>query len=256
MAGQVRFFDAVDPFNLADWEVQNGPSPSRTKQRAQCLSKHGNELMHTQFGTQDSGTIVYKAKKATGFLTVPNVGLVSSGWHIDSWTVTYAQKGYVSLSLNVHKHIDGTVDANCRQYAPTFKVPAVLVGCPTSIPAATGTGTVFALTSNAVVGVRGIVLSMALNHVDEDAANGAHFASDNYDGSETIQVDFCGDVDPETDYTLNSDWTDDNFAKSQGNTVATTSSLTASHHVANVDGTGTTDYDDEDDEDDDDDDAS
>ena len=85
----------------------------------------------------------------------------------------------------------------------------------------------------------------------KDAANGAHFASDNYDGSETIQVDFCGDVDPETDYTLNSDWTDDTFAKNQGNTVATTSSLTASHHVANVEGTGTTDYDDEDDDDDD-----
>ena len=62
MAGQGRFFDAVDPFNLADWEVQNGPSPSRTKQRAQCLDKNGDELMHTQFGTQDSGTIVYKAR--------------------------------------------------------------------------------------------------------------------------------------------------------------------------------------------------
>ena len=105
----------------------------------------------------------------------------------------------------------------------------------------------FELTSNAVVGVRGIVLSMALNHVDEDAANGAHFASDNYDGSETIQVDFCGDVDPAEDYALDESWTDDNLAKNQGNTIATTTSLTATHHVENVEDTGTTDYDDEND---------
>jgi len=238
MAGQVKFFDAQDPFSLTDWEPQNGPSPSRTKERAACLTKDGDELMHTQFGTKDSGSIVYKAKVSTGYLTVPNVGTVSNGWHIDSWQVSYTQKDYITLTLNVHKHIDGNVDANCRTYAPSFKVPAVLVGCPTTIPASTGTGNVFALTQNAVVGVRGVTLSMSVNHVDEDAANGSHFASDNYDGSETMQIDFCGDVDPSTDYTLDENWTDDTFAKSQGNTVATTTSLTASHHVTHVVSTG------------------
>lgn len=240
MSGKVKFFDATDPFGLADWEVQGGPNPNRTKQRAGALNKHGNEFAHAQFGTQDSGSVTYIAKKFTGFLTVPNVGHIANGWHIDSWTVTYNQKGYPSLSINCHKHISGTVDANCREYAPSFKVPARAIGIPTVIHASTGEGVVFGLAEGAVVGIRGMTLSMSLGgHVDEDDNEGNHFASDNYDGQESISVEFTGDVDPAADFTLDGDWTDDNLSRGGGNTVVSTTSLTATHHIAHVDGTGT-----------------
>lgn len=232
MPGSVKFFDPVDPFSLADWEVQTGPNPNRTKQRASALKKDGDELAHAQHGTSESCTFTYVAKKFTGFLTVPGVGTIASGYHIDNWTVTYSQRGFPALSVSAHKHIDGTLDADCRVYEPTFKVPARTIGIPTEIPAVTGDDPVFALDAEAVVGIRGMTLAMSLNHVDEDDNAGNHLAGDNYDGSETITVDFTGDVVPADDYELAEGWTDDTLGKSQGNTQATTTSLTATHHVA------------------------
>lgn len=234
MAGQVKFFVADDPFNLTDWEVQNGPNPNRTKTRAGALTKDGDEFHHAQCGANDAGTITYTAKKFTGFLTVPAAGAVADGWHIDSGSVTYNQKGFPTLTLNVHKHVDGNEDANCRTYVPSFKVPAVAIGIPTSIPLATAQGQVtdvFKLSTSAVVGIRGMSLAWGCNHVDEDDNKGDHFAGDNYDGNETLNVEFTGEVDPEEDYTLHADWTDDNLARNGGNTVASTTSLTATHHI-------------------------
>lgn len=235
--GSVKFFDTTDPFGLADWEVQTGPNPNLTKQRASALNRFGNEFARAQYGAQEACSFTYVAKKFTGTLTVPNVGLVSGGYHLDNWSVSYSQTGYPTLTLSCHRHIDGTEDSNCRQYAPTFSVPARAIGVPTSISGKTE-GTVFALADSATVGIRSMTLSVALNHVDEMDNEGGHLAGDNYDGSETISVDFTGDIDS-SDYTLHAEWTDDSLNKSNGNTTATTSSLTASHHVAHVEGTGT-----------------
>lgn len=233
MAGTVKFFDTTDPFSLADWEIQTGPNPNRTKQRAQALTKDGDEFAHAQYGTADSGTFTYVAKKFTGFLAVPAVGTVTGGYHIDNWTVAYTQTGFPTLSINAHKHVDGAADANCRVYNPSFKVPARSIGVPSVIPAADDEADpIFELDSGAVVGMRGLSLALSVNHVDEMDASGGHLAGDNYDGTETLSAEFTGDVDPSTDYDLDSAWTDDSFSKSNGNTQATTTSLTATHHVA------------------------
>ena len=48
MAGSVKFFDCTDPFSLADWEVQQGPNPTLTKQRASALNKEGDEFRKKQ----------------------------------------------------------------------------------------------------------------------------------------------------------------------------------------------------------------
>jgi len=238
MAGSVKFFDATDGLSLTstDWEIQNGPNPTFTKQRAQALTKDGDEFARRQYGGQYSGTFSYVAKKATGTLTVPNVGAVVAGWHIDNWTVTYTQNGYPTLAISAHKHdtaLGGVLDSNCRTYAPSFKVPACF-GVPTSIEGVTANTKVFELKSAAVVGMRGLSLGMSVNHVDEPGKDGEHFAGDNYDGTETLTAEFTGDLDLSADVTLHADWTDDSLAKNGGNTVATTSSLNATHHVVHV----------------------
>lgn len=235
MAGTVKFFDPSDPLSLTDWEIQKGGNPSLVKQRAQALDKNGDEFRRQQYGGQTSVTLDYICKKVSGYADVPEVGSVVGGWHVDSWTVTYTQQNWPTLSVSCHKHDTskgGVVDADCRTYAPSFKIP-VAWGVPTELPKATS-GNVFELSSGAVVTTRGMTLSMQVNHVDEADNAGEHFAGDNYDGSETLNVDFTGDVDPATDYTLDSDWTDDTFSKDQGNTQATTSSLSASHHVGHT----------------------
>lgn len=231
--GTVKFFDCEDPFSLADWEVQNGPSPALTNQRAQALNKNGNEFAHKQYGGQFAGTLNYTCKKVSGFAAVPYVGTVANGWHIDNWAVTYSQTGFPVLAITCHKHDTsrgGVLDSNCRTYAPTFKVPACF-GVPTVIPKL-DEGNVFELDDEAVITVRGMTLSMSLNHVDEPGKDGEHFAGNNYDGSETIGVEFTGEATTD-DFTIDSDWTDDTFAPSNGgNTVATTASLSISHHVS------------------------
>ena len=233
MAGTVKFFDTTDPFNLADWEVQTGPNPNRTKQRAQALTKDGDEFARAQFGTSESGTLTYVAKKFTGFMTMPPAGLVANGWHLDNWTVRYNQRGFPTLSVNAHKHIDGAADADCRLYYASFKVPARSIGVPSAIPSVDSEADpVFELDSEATIGLRDLSLALACNHVDESNGDGGHLAGDNYDGTETLTVDFTGEVDPSADFALNDAWTDDSLNRSQGNTQATTQSLTATHHVA------------------------
>ena len=239
MAGKVEFFNPTDPFGLEDWEVQKGPNPSLEKQRASALDRNGDEFAHVQFGAKMSGTCEYVAKKFTGTLAVPPAGLIKDGWHVDSATVSYTLNGYPTLSISCHKHVDGTADANCREYAPTFSVPARAIGAPTTLPDASGSGSVFGLSTSAKIGVRSMTLSWTCNHVDEDANDGGHFASDNYDGSETLSVDFTGNADPSTDWTLDDDWTDDTVAHGGGNTEASTTSLSASHHIAHTSDTGT-----------------
>ena len=237
MAGSVKFFDDSDPFSLSDWEVQNGPSPSLTKQRASALAKDGDEFRHKQYGGQYAATLNYICKLASGYATVPAVGTVTGGWHIDSWTVTYTQNSWPTLAITCHKHdtsLGGVVDSGCRTYAPSVQIP-VCFGVPTELPnVGTDAGNAFELDASADVTTRGMTISMSVNHVDEPGKDGEHFASDNYDGVETLNVEFTGDVDPATDYDLDSAWTDDTFGKSQSNTTATTSTLTATHHVAHV----------------------
>ena len=237
MAGSVKFFDCSDPFSLSDWEVQNGPNPTLTKQRASALNKEGDEFRRKQYGGQYAGTLNYICKKASGFADVPVIGYIANGWHIDNWTVTYTQNNWPTLVINCHKHDTtqgGVLDSACRTYAPSFKVP-VCFGVPTEIPkVGDNAGNVFALAVGAVVTTRGMTLSMSVNHVDEPDEAGEHFAGNNYDGSETVGVEFTGEVEA-SDFTVDSDWTDDTFAPSNGgNTVATTASLSLSHHVAHV----------------------
>ncbi len=229
--GTVKFFSTNDPFGLTDWEVQNGPNPTYSLQRAQALKADGDELAYQQYGGQYSATLNYVLKTVTGTLTLPAVGTVSDGWHLDNLTVSYTQTGWPTLSITCHKHDTskgGTVDAGCRTYPPSFKVPACF-GVPTAIPS-TGSGNVFELSTNAEVGLRSISLAVSVNHIDEMNNAGEHFASDNYDGSETLTAEFTGEIDS-TDYKLGDAWAADSTAQNGGNTVASTATVTISHHI-------------------------
>ena len=235
MAGEVKIFDATDALSLggSDWEVQAGPNPTLTKNRAQALDRNGDEFAHRQYGGKYTASFSYVAKKVTGYLPVPAAGAVIDGWHIDGWTVAYGNEAFPTLSVDCHKHdtsLGGVLDSGCRQYEPSFKVPACW-GVPAKIEGAASGVTVFELKASAVVGLRSLSLQLAVNHEDVPGREGEHFASDNRDGTETLSVEFTGDVDLSADATLSADWTDDTLAKSGGNAAVTYSTLTATHHV-------------------------
>lgn len=230
MADRLEFFNPIDPFGLADWEVQSGPNPSVEKQRASALGQNGDEIAFAQYGEKESGTCEYIAKSATGNLSVPNVGMTMDGYHIDSVQVSYSQTEWPKLSISWHKHNDGNVDSGCREYAPSVTFPARAIGVPSSL------GSAFSITPGTSVGMRSVQYQLQCNHVEEMNGDGGNLAGDNYDGSETLTVEFTGNVSQGA-WTLGSDWTDDTFAKSMGNTSATTSTLTATHHLEHTGGT-------------------
>ncbi len=227
MADRLEFFGPVDPFGLTSWEIQNGPNPSTEYQRASALGSDGDEIAFTQYGGKSSGTCEYVAKVATGTLTIPNVGSVKNGWHIDSVQVSYSQTEWPKLSISCHKHVSGVEDSACREYAPSLTFPARLIGVPTSL------GDAFSVTTGTTVGLRSIQYQLQCNHVEVENNEGGNLAGDNYDGTETLSVEFTGSVEP-TAWTLGEKWTADTVAKSQSNTEATTTSLSATHHIAHV----------------------
>lgn len=236
MAGEVKIFDATDTLSLggSDWEVQGGPNPTFTKNRAQALDRYGDEFAHRQYGGKYTGSFSFTAKKVSGYLSVPAAGTIIDGWHIDGWTVAYGQEAFPTLTVECHKHdtsLGGVLDSGCRQYEPSFKIPACW-GVPAQIEGTASGTTVFELKTSAVVGLRSLSLQIAVVHEDVPGREGEHFASDNRDGTETLSVEFTGDVDLAADVTLGDGWTDDTLAKSGGNTAVTYSTLTATHHVS------------------------
>jgi hypothetical protein len=79
-------------------------------------------------------------------------------------------------------------------------------------------------------GVRTITYNLTCNHVDEPGSTGGFLAGDNYDGTETVDIELCDT----TQVTAASGWDllTDNGDK--GPTVAQTMSASLEHHLAHV----------------------
>lgn len=211
------FFEASSPFgDFPGWVPQTGGNSSKTYNQAVMLGATGDFHAGADYDQKETISATYKAN-TTG-AKIPAVGQVVNGYHIDSVEISWSQTDFVSMTVNGHKHLSGTADANCRTYTGTIGDIGGF-GCPSSIgPFAVGKQT---------VGVRSASYSLACNHVDELDGEGRHFASDNYDGTETLTIELTG----EGMFSAADGWHLDTEAKNTGNTSATTTSATYSHHI-------------------------
>lgn len=213
-----QFFNPSSIGNITGWEVQTG-SDSTSLDRAQALGADGDEIASQTHNSKISATTSYVIKATNA--SVPKLGAIINGYHIDSIAITFNATAFVMMSLTGHKH-GSTAHPACRTYSLSISTISQLFGCPSTIPCgltvATGTGT----------GVRSITFSASLNHVDELNNVGNFLAADNYDGKETITVQLCDTAN----CTAQTGWDITSSGDDTGNTSAETTSTTAEHHIA------------------------
>lgn len=233
----VKFFAPVAKVisGLASWELQTGANPSLTRQRAQALGSDGDEIASVQYGAQIAYSETGIAKVTTGNLAIPRAGQVVNGCHIDSIEVRYGQTSIPQLSINSHQHatVAGVAQTHdeCRSYAGTVVLPARAIGVPTTLSDNADTpNTIFTLPAGC--GMRSLTYSLSLNHVDEPDSAGDHLAGDNYDGVETLTLEFTGAiVISELDIDTTNWKLPDSDADSASNTGATTKTITLTRHL-------------------------
>lgn len=235
--------------SLTDWELQTGGNPTIARQRAQSLQGDGDELNAVQFGVTVSYVENFTAKKVTNNpasgqtghsdefsvganLAVPNVGAIMQGAHVDGITVTYNQQGFPGLAVNSHKHaaVNGTPSNHdlCRVYKCGVQLPARPIGIPSTLKD-TDNNTIFTCPTG--VGMKGLTYALAVTHQDEPDGDGGHLAGQNRDGIETLTLEFTGKV-AIADLDIDAGWMlPESDADGQGNTIATTKSITITRHI-------------------------
>lgn len=236
MASNVIFFNPDSIIGeLADWEIQEGSNPSVSRQRAQALKSNGDELASVQYGAQIAYSMNYKAKTVAGDagLTVPAVGKIMNGKHVDSVEVGYSQTDFPTLAVAAHAHavVDGTEEAHddCRVYTPGVVLPPRAIGVPSTLKDTDGT-TIFTCPDG--VGMRSLTYALAVNHIDEPNGEGGHLAGQNHDGTETITLEFTGEVDI-ADLAIDAGWKlPDTSSLGKTNSGAHTTSVTITRHIA------------------------
>ena len=234
MASKVMFFNPDSVIGeLADWEIQEGSNPNVTRQRAQELKANGDELQSVQYGAQIAYSMNYKGKKVTGdALVIPAPGSIKNGKHVDSVEASYSQTDFPTLAVAAHAHaaVDGTPEAHdeCRVYTPGVILPPRAIGVPSTLKDTDGE-TVFTCPEG--VGMRSLTYSLAVNHIDEPDGEGGHLAGQNHDGTETVTLEFTGEVDI-ADLDIGESWKlPDTEGKTRTNTGAHTSSVTLTRHI-------------------------
>ena len=234
MASKVMFFNPDSVIGeLADWEIQEGSNPNVTRQRAQELKANGDELQSVQYGAQVAYSMNYKGKKVTGdALVIPAPGAIKNGKHVDSVEVSYSQADFPALAVAAHAHaaLDGTPEDHdeCRVYTPQVVLPPRAIGVPSTLKDTDGK-TVFTCPEG--VGMRSLTYSLAVNHIDEPDGEGGHLAGQNHDGTETITLDFTGEIDI-ADLGIGESWKlPDTEGKTRTNTGAHTTSVTLTRHI-------------------------
>ena len=211
------FFEAESPFGAFEgWVPQTGGNSSSEYAQAVMLGATGDFVAGADYDAKETTSCTYKAKSAGA--SIPAVGQVLNGYHIDSVEVSWSQTDFVSMTVNGHKHLTGKGDSACRVYTGSIETAGGF-GCPGKLgPFDIGSQT---------VGVRSYSYSVACNHVDELAGDGTHFAGDNYDGTETFTVELTGTGT----FSAAEGWHLDSKGVNPSNTVATTSSATYSRHI-------------------------
>lgn len=212
---------------LTGWEIQTDQITT-SRQRAQALGAEGDEIASQLFDQKTTISIPFVATSASA--AVPKAGQIIGGFHIDSVTVNFSNTAFVTMTLAGHKHGSSNHSA-CRTYTGSLTTIGVMFGCPA---APLGFAT---LPTGA--GVRSYTYTLTTNHVDELGSQGNYLASDNYDGTETAEIELCDTCDVAADTTIPSDsderavrpWTLVTNGHNRGNTQAEASSGTVERHI-------------------------
>ena len=217
-----KFFNPTNPFgNLTGWEIQTS-NPTTGTTRAQALGADGNEIAHHNHDKKTTATATYTATIDTA--EIPKAGSVVNGWHIDSVAIAWSNQGFCQMTLTGHKHGSNTTHKRTGGLTPRIATSSLtnigtMFGCPDSpvgVQVPSGAG------------VRSVNYTLTVNHVDELGSDGEWLDGDNYDGTETVDVELCdsGLMEAATGWDLNS------VGNNEGNTAACASTATAEKHIA------------------------
>lgn len=235
-----KFFTPEDSFGgFVGWVIQTGGNPSLQTGRASELGNKGDEIAFEGFDAKTSVSCVYGPTVYTGNLTLPKIGLIKNGFHIDSVSVSYNQQGFPAMTVTGHRHDAGSADTDCRTYTGTVVLPARKIGVPSAIQDnASVPVDVFKLEDDAEVGMKGLTYTLSCTHVDEPDGDGGHLAGDNHDGVEKIDIEMSGEALSD-EYIVGQGWfVEANAMANQGNTSKTTRSLSIVKHIS-ADSSGT-----------------
>lgn len=242
MATTPTFFSPTDAIDIntllglgetdPKWVIQTA-GPSTQKDRASGLGADGDEVAKEEYNKRKSVSLTYKCFSATGNLSLPSVGTISGGYHIDSVALAYSPTDWPTLTVTAHKHDDGATHAadSCRTYTTDLVFPAQF-GVPSSI--SDGTATVMFAMSVAGIGMRSLSFSLACTHVDEQGSAGNWLAGENHDGVETLDAEFTG-VPASGDLTIHADWTMTSDGETSGNTAVDSRTVSLTRHIAKDD---------------------
>lgn len=216
------FFEAASPFGpLADWEPQEGGSPTKSKERASALGADGDEFRHVDHDERDAVTANYVARKTSSTFAVPPAGSVLNGYVVESVTVNYSQD-FPTLALSGHKHTRTATGAHSdmRTYSPSIDLPAVALGVPSEI------GHV------SCDGARSISYELTCNHIDEIGGDDTLVGAENHDGTETLTIESVCEITVDGTDPDAANWTQTSLGKNKTNNAATVNSLTLVRHLA------------------------
>ena len=216
------FFNPTSPFGaLTGWSVQN-ENPTTGSTRAQALGSVGLEIASRLHDSRTNVSATYVATAADA--PIPRVGQVLNGYHVDSVNVVYSNTAFAQMTLTGHKHVDAANDSHGatgkvpRQFAGSLTTVGTLFGCP-SAP--------LGVTIPTGAGVRSVNYNLSVNHVDELGSEGKWLNGDNYDPTETVEVELCdsGVITAATGWDLTS------AGNTLGNTAAETATATVEKHL-------------------------
>lgn len=227
----VKFFEPENLLSFSGW-VRQTPQKTKSTQRASALGEDGDEIASQDYGDQTQITVPFVATATTGNLTLPVIGSIQNGHHIDGFELTYNQAAFPTLSVTAHKH-GSSVHDTCRTYTPTLTCPAQF-GIPDLDLIANIATSFGGFTVDKIVGLRSLTYSMQVNHEDENKGDGSHLAGDNYDATETVAFETTGIATITAPTPANGErpWTCDSAGESTSNVAASTASASFVRHVA------------------------
>lgn len=227
--GTVGFFEPTCPITVdSNWEFQDGGAVQNSRTRANELGRTGDEILKRLHNSKGTTSFVFVHKGTGTKYVFPKIGLVDAGWHIDNFSVKWDRTKIAAvMTVNCHKHNGGTAHevGSCRTYTPSLSnaIEVVAFGVPGNLGAA------FALASGAVVDLRDATYTVGAQHVDELNRSGEELKGNNYDGSETLDVNLTGAATGD-DYT--SEWDQVTDGVTPTKTGATASSFHFENHIS------------------------
>jgi len=244
MASATGFFAPTDILALNtlltltgtdQWLIQSN-NPTTSQDIVKGLNGTGDVSASQAINKTVRRTLVYECQKASGVLTLPKVGYVTSlGWHIDSLKVDYSV-GWPKLTVTVHKHDGATgshTTGDCRTYTTTLALPAGF-GIPEKIDDLTTPTAVtkFELAAEVldVVSLRSLSYGISATHLDEPGKTGDWHKGENRAGIETLDVEFIG-IPDDGDLTIGTEWKKPSDSENDTNQSATNRRLSLTNDI-------------------------